>query len=290
MTTERTVHVVDDDADVLRSLERLLLAAGFTPVLYKSAFAVMDAASGLSAGCLLLDVRMAGMDGPELQARLNDRGIVLPVIVMTGQGDVPTAVRAMKAGAVEFIEKPFDDERLLAAIESALAGIGRTERDREAAQAAQRVAGLSRRKRQVLDGRIAGQGHGLAMGLLPAWARGGRHDGLGHLDGGGARPGSAARRRRRALRTSSRRRLISSATMSGWSSGVKCFAPAIRRSGALRSRAKRSPCSIRRQASSSPQTTRAGTLRWASRSATASVSWTSSALAWRSNLATPSAA
>jgi len=157
MTTERTVHIVDDDADVLRSLERLLLAAGFTPVLYKSAFAVMDAASGLSAGCLLLDVRMAGMDGPELQARLNDRGIVLPVIVMTGQGDVPTAVRAMKAGAVDFIEKPFDDERLLAAIESALAGIGRTERDREAAQAAQRVAGLSRRKRQVLDGLVAGR-------------------------------------------------------------------------------------------------------------------------------------
>jgi two-component system response regulator FixJ len=138
MTTERTVHVVDDDADVLRSLERLLLAAGFTPVLYGSAFAVMDAPSRLSAGSLLLDVRMAGMDGLELLAQLNDRGVRLPVIVMTGQGDVPTAVRAMKAGAVDFIEKPFDDERMLAALESALAGAGSTERDREAAQAAQR--------------------------------------------------------------------------------------------------------------------------------------------------------
>ena len=124
MATERTVHVVDDDADVLRSLERLLLSAGFTPVLYKSEFALMDAASRLSAGCLLLDVQMPGMDGLELQAQLNDRAVCLPVIVMTGQGDVSAAVRAMKAGAVDFIEKPFDDERLLAALESALAGAG----------------------------------------------------------------------------------------------------------------------------------------------------------------------
>ena len=157
MTTERTVHVVDNDADVLRSLERLLLSAGFTPVLYKSAFAVMDAPSRLATGCLLLDIQMPGMDGLELQARLNDRGILLPVIAMTGQGDVPTAVRAMKAGAVDFIEKPFDDERLLAAIESALAGAVRTERDREAAEAAQRVAALSRRERQVLEGLVAGR-------------------------------------------------------------------------------------------------------------------------------------
>jgi two-component system response regulator FixJ len=157
MTTERVVHVVDDDADVLRSLERLLLSAGFTPVLHKSAFAVMDAASGLTTGCLLLDIQMPGMDGLELQARLNDRGILLPVIVMTGQGDVPTAVRAMKAGAVDFIEKPFADERLLAAIESALGEAARTERDGEAAQAAQRVGALSRRERQVLDGLVAGR-------------------------------------------------------------------------------------------------------------------------------------
>ena len=157
MATERTVHVVDDDADVLRSLERLLLSAGFTPVLHKSAFAVMDAASGLTTGCLLLDIQMPGMDGLELQARLNDRGVLLPVIVMTGQGDVPTAVRAMKAGAVDFIEKPFADERLLAAIESALGEAARTERDGEAAQAAQRVGALSRRERQVLDGLVAGR-------------------------------------------------------------------------------------------------------------------------------------
>jgi two-component system response regulator FixJ len=104
MATERTVHVVDDDADVLRSLERPLLSARFTPVLYKSAFMLMDAASRLSAGCPLLDVQMPGMDGLELQAQLNDRAVRLPVIVMTAQGDVSAAVRAMKAGAVDFIE------------------------------------------------------------------------------------------------------------------------------------------------------------------------------------------
>ena len=157
MTTERTVHVVDDDADVLRSLERLLLSAGFTPVLYKSAPRSWMRRRNWPPGALLLDIQMPGMDGLELQARLSDRGILLPVIAMTGQGDVPTAVRAMKSGAVDFIEKPFDDERLLAAIESALAGAGHTERDREAARAAQRVAALSRRERQVLDALMAGR-------------------------------------------------------------------------------------------------------------------------------------
>jgi two-component system, LuxR family, response regulator FixJ len=156
MPTERIVHVVDDDADVRRSLERLLLSAGFTPVLYESGFAVLDAASGLSAGCVLLDLRMPGVDGLALQAKLNDLGIRLPVILMTGQGDVPTAVRAMKAGAVDFIEKPFDDERLLTSIELAVAGERGGGRDREALEAAQRIVLLSPRERQVLDGLVAG--------------------------------------------------------------------------------------------------------------------------------------
>jgi two-component system response regulator FixJ len=156
MTAERLVHVVDDDADVRRSLERLLLAAALTPVLYDNGFAVLDRVSAQSTGCMLLDVRMSGMDGLELQARLKDLGIALPVIVMTGHGDVPTAVRAMKAGAVDYIEKPFDDERLLAAIEVALAGAGDVSRDREAGDAARRIATLSRRERQVLDALVAG--------------------------------------------------------------------------------------------------------------------------------------
>ena len=157
MPAERIVHVVDDDADVRRSLERLLLSAGFTPVLHRNAFALLDHASELSAGCMLLDMRMPGMDGLELQARLNDLGIPLPVIVMTGHGDVPTAVRAMKAGAVDFLEKPFDDVRLLASIEAALAGTGEAGREFEATEAAQRIAALSPRERQVLDGLVTGK-------------------------------------------------------------------------------------------------------------------------------------
>ena len=113
---DRTVHVVDDDPAVRRSLERLLDAAGFHVVSYQSPAAFLNAASGLSAGCVLLDIRMPGVDGLEVQSRLNRLRVNLPVIVMTGHGDVPSAVRAMKAGAVDFLEKPFEDETLLNAI------------------------------------------------------------------------------------------------------------------------------------------------------------------------------
>lgn len=157
MPPERIVHVVDDEADVLRALERLLVSVGFTPALYDSGFALLDAASGLSVGCMLLDVRMPGMDGLELLARLSDLGIRLPVILMTAQGDVPTAVRAMKIGAVDFIEKPVDEERLLASVELAMAVAERARRDREAAEALQRIGRLSRRERQVLDGLLHGR-------------------------------------------------------------------------------------------------------------------------------------
>ena len=122
---DRTVHVVDDDPAVRRSLERLLDAAGFHVVSYQSPAAFLNAASGLSAGCVLLDIRMPGVDGLEVQARLNRLRVNLPVIVMTGHGDVPSAVRAMKAGAVDFLEKPFDDETLLNAIGGAFAKASR---------------------------------------------------------------------------------------------------------------------------------------------------------------------
>jgi two-component system response regulator FixJ len=106
---------------------------------------------------MLLDVRLPGMDGLELQAQLTDLGVRLPVIVMNGQGDVPTAVRAMRAGAIDFIEKPFDEERLLMAIKAALASAGQVERDHDVAEAAQRIGTLSPRERQVLDGLVAGR-------------------------------------------------------------------------------------------------------------------------------------
>jgi two-component system response regulator FixJ len=155
MGPERVVYVVDDDAAVRRSLERMLDAAGFKAKSYGSAAIFLEAAPRLPGGCVLLDIRMPGMDGLELQTRLQDAGIALPVIVMTGQGDVQTAVRAMKAGAVDFIEKPYRDDVLLGAIEMALLkdiGI-----DQEQAKAARRVARLSRREREVLDALMAGR-------------------------------------------------------------------------------------------------------------------------------------
>jgi two-component system response regulator FixJ len=116
--------------------------------------AFLAVAPGLSSGCVLLDVRMPGMDGLTLLAKLDNH---LPVVVMTGQGDVQTAVRAMKAGAVDFIEKPYEDEVLIKAIELALLLPRQSDRNREASEAAQRVAALSPRERQVLDALVAGR-------------------------------------------------------------------------------------------------------------------------------------
>ena len=157
MTAERTVYVVDDDAGVRRSLERLLDAAGFNTISYETSVVFLASAPSLLSGCVLLDVRMPGMDGLTLQARLAKLDNHLPVVVMTGQGDVQTAVRAMKAGAVDFIEKPYDDEVLVKAIELALSLPRQSDRNREAAEAAQRVAALSPRERQVLDALVAGR-------------------------------------------------------------------------------------------------------------------------------------
>ena len=157
MTAERTVHVVDDDAAVRRSLERLLDAAGFNVISYETPMAFLAVAPGLSEGCVLLDIRMPGMDGLSLQARLAKLDHHLPVVVITGQGDVETAVRAMKAGAVDFIEKPYDDEVLVNAIELALSLPKQSDRNREATEAAQRVAALSPREHQVLDALVAGR-------------------------------------------------------------------------------------------------------------------------------------
>jgi two-component system response regulator FixJ len=157
MPADRVVHVVDDDAAIRRSLERLLQAAGFDTVSYETPFAFLEAVKTLVPGCVLLDVRMPGMSGLAVEERLNDMGVHLPIVVMTAQGDVATAVRAMKAGASDFIEKPYDDEVLLKAIETALEkGSGRHDRDQEVANAAERIAALSPREWQVLDALVAG--------------------------------------------------------------------------------------------------------------------------------------
>jgi two-component system, LuxR family, response regulator FixJ len=164
MPSDRVIHIVDDDAAVRRTLARLLGAAGFTVHDYKGGRSLLDAVESLSEGCILTDMRMPGMDGFELQRRLAECGVRLPIIVMTGQGDVATAVRAMKAGAFDFIEKPFSDDLLLATIDAALAtgnqpdGETADEKSRhESHEAAARIAALSPREREVLEAIVAGR-------------------------------------------------------------------------------------------------------------------------------------
>jgi two-component system response regulator FixJ len=103
MEAKPTIHVVDDDGAIRRSLQRLLFSAGFGSAVYETTFGFLEAAPSLKEGCLLLDLRMPGIDGLQLQALLNRLGFHLPIVVMTGHGDVAAAVQAMKAGAVDFI-------------------------------------------------------------------------------------------------------------------------------------------------------------------------------------------
>jgi two-component system, LuxR family, response regulator FixJ len=157
MATERTVYVLDDDDAVLRSLERLLSSANFKPITFDHPSVFLTAAKTFKTGCVLLDVRLPGMSGLEVQAQLLKMRSDLAIIVVTGQGDIQTAVRAMKAGAADFIEKPYGDEALLGSIEAAL----RRETDLDIADAVRRVAALSTREREVLDGLLAGRANKL---------------------------------------------------------------------------------------------------------------------------------
>src|SRR5579885_2500821 len=122
VTKDPTIFIVDDDDAIRDSLQLLLESAGFRKVVtYGSCRAFLDEAAPRPGDCLLLDIRMPGMDGLELQDALAKRGTRIPVVMMTGHGDVPIAVRAMKAGAVDFIEKPFSDDVMLESVRRALA-------------------------------------------------------------------------------------------------------------------------------------------------------------------------
>jgi two-component system response regulator FixJ len=158
MAQSPLVHVVDDDAAVRDSLRVLLESADLSVRTYESATAFLEVLSSLGSGCVLTDVRMPGLDGLELQRRLSASGVRLPVIVMTGHADVPIAVEALKAGATDFLEKPFDDMQLLEAVRGALAASQRTQdEDAATAQIAARLASLTPREREVLDKLVAGQ-------------------------------------------------------------------------------------------------------------------------------------
>jgi two-component system response regulator FixJ len=156
--SSQVVHVVDDDSEVLQALAFLLTASGFAVQVHNSAAAFLGSDSRNEAGCVVTDVRMPGMDGLELQRRLVAEGSNVPVIVMTGHADVALAVEAMKAGAVDFIEKPFDNQVLVGAVRSALARQNNErERDLRTAEIRNRLESLSERERQVLDGLVAGK-------------------------------------------------------------------------------------------------------------------------------------
>ena len=157
MTDNPIVHVVDDDEAVRRSLSFLLEAAGFRVETHQSAVAFLHRPGIPPQGCIVTDVRMPEMDGLTLQQTLVKRGIALPVIVMTGHGDIPIAVQALKAGAVDFLEKPFDDELLIGAIRAALERNQRDQnRQSEAAVLSSRLAALTPREHEVLAALVKG--------------------------------------------------------------------------------------------------------------------------------------
>ncbi|MGA2953093.1 MAG: response regulator FixJ [Caulobacteraceae bacterium] len=154
----RSVYVIDDDDAVRDSLSFLLETAGFTVNAFESGASFLKSFTGRESGCVVTDVRMPGLSGLELAARLRDLGARLPIIVMTGHGDVPMAVEAMKAGVHDFIEKPFDDEVMISSIEQALMRAELTEtNDSGRAEAQQRIAALSKREHQVLAGLVEGK-------------------------------------------------------------------------------------------------------------------------------------
>lgn len=157
MPPERRVYIVDDDEAVRDSLSVLLESKAYKVGSFGSAPEFLAAAPSLPLGCLIVDIRMPEMDGLELQQHLIERTLNFPMIVITGHGDVPLAVRAMKAGAIDFIEKPFTAEAILDSLQAALARLETpNEQDPAVAAATAKLALLSPREREVLAGLVAG--------------------------------------------------------------------------------------------------------------------------------------
>lgn len=168
---QRVVHLVDDDAAIRRSVSFMLKTSGLRVETYEDGTELLKAGSHLANGCILLDIRMPGMDGLEVQRALQEKGVSLPVIVMTGHGDVTLAVKAMKAGAIDFIEKPFDKETLLVSLEEGYRRLTRKEAtDDRIRDAAVRLRALTPRERDVLEGLAQGLPNktiGYDLGISP---------------------------------------------------------------------------------------------------------------------------
>src|SRR6476469_1108341 len=157
MAYRRVVHIVDDEESVRRSISFMLRTSGFDVSTWSSGLGFLKDAKVAQAGCVLLDVRMPDMDGLAVQKEMSEQGVGMPVIVLTGHGDVGTAVAAMKNGAVDFLEKPFEKSQLLQALE---VGFHRLENRRDelasARDASVRVAALTPRERDILAGLVRG--------------------------------------------------------------------------------------------------------------------------------------
>jgi two-component system response regulator FixJ len=155
--SEFPVYLVDDDDSVRRSVGFMLKTSGLTVESFTSGVEFLKEVRRLDPGAVLLDIRMPEMDGLEVQAALNERGIAFPVIVMTGHGDVEVAVKAMKGGAIDFIEKPFDKAVMLEALDEAFEHLGRSGKHSTRREEAQRrVNGLTSREKDVLEGLVVG--------------------------------------------------------------------------------------------------------------------------------------
>lgn len=158
MSTRGTVFIVDDDDSVRTSFERILVHAGFEVATFASAADLLAEPRRFDPGCLLLDLRMPGMDGLALQDALRRDGCVKPIVFLTGHGTVPESVRAMKGGAVDFLEKPIEPDRLIEVVEDALErDASERERLREQAGFSDRLKTLTPREREVYDAVIGGR-------------------------------------------------------------------------------------------------------------------------------------
>jgi len=154
------VHVVDDDASFRTAMGDLLSACGYQVVLYESADHLLKTPPGPDPGCILLDVQMAGLSGPQAQGQLAELGCALPIVFISGRGDIPTTVQAMKAGAEDFLTKPVSKEKLLPAIERALVrNRDLQEQQGRTADLRSRLAQLSTREREVFDLLVRGKPH-----------------------------------------------------------------------------------------------------------------------------------